>query len=154
RGENTYIVTVRGRGYRFAAPVIESAAATQPAEAKRIQTFNLVPIVTVLLIPFAAAAVLLLGEREPTPTPEAATPTLAVLPFRPLTATDRNESLELGMAEALIAGLNTAELTVSPLSAVRRFTDVEQDAVSAGRALGVHSVLEGHIQRDGDRLRI
>jgi tetratricopeptide (TPR) repeat protein len=37
---------------------------------------------------------------------------------------------------------------------VRRFGSVEQDAVLAGRELGVTTVLEGHIQRDGDRLRV
>jgi serine/threonine-protein kinase len=82
------------------------------------------------------------------------TQTLAVLPFRPLTATDRNESLELGMAETLIARLNNSRLAVSPLSAVRRYADPGEDAVAVGRALRVDAVLEGHLQRDGDRLRV
>ena len=34
--------------------------------------------------------------------------TLAVLPFKPLTESDRNESLELGMTETLISGLNAS----------------------------------------------
>src|SRR5690606_25808454 len=74
--------------------------------------------------------------------------------FRPLTSTDTNESLALGMAETLIAGLNGQHLAVSPLSAVRRFSSVDQDAVDAGRLLTVDAVLEGHMQRDGDRLRV
>src|SRR5690606_26673314 len=71
-----------------------------------------------------------------------------------LTSTDANDSLALGMAETLIAGLNTAHLSVRPLSAVRQFSSLDQDAVAAGRVLAVDAVLEGHMQRDGDRLRV
>src|SRR5690606_342636 len=69
-------------------------------------------------------------------------------------ATDANESLALGRAETRIAGLNGEHLAVSPLSAVRRFSSVEQDAVAAGRMLAVDAVLEGYMQRDSDRLRV
>lgn len=103
-----------------------------------------------------AIAVLFTLQRgsEQAPTTSLSTHTLAVLPFRPLTDTDRNESLELGMAETLITRLNSPGLVVSPLSAVRRYADPGQDAVLAGRALGVDAVLEGHLQRNGDRLRV
>ena len=80
--------------------------------------------------------------------------TLAVLPFKPMTASDSNPSLELGMAETLIVGLNDAQLTVRPLSSVRRFAGPEQDALAAGRELAVDVVLESYIQRDGDALRV
>lgn len=79
---------------------------------------------------------------------------LAVLPFKPLTLDDRNESLELGMTETLIAGLNAGGLSVSPLSSVRKYAGIEQDGLAAGRALEVQSVLEGHIQRAGNQLRV
>jgi serine/threonine-protein kinase len=77
-----------------------------------------------------------------------------VLPFKPLTPDDRNESLELGMTETLIASLNSRRLSVSPLSSVRRFAGIEQDGLAAARALGVQKVLEGHIQRVGNQLRV
>ena len=41
-----------------------------------------------------------------------------------------------------------------PLSAIRRYNSVEQDALTAGRELGVESVLDGTIQTWGDRIRI
>ena len=41
-----------------------------------------------------------------------------------------------------------------PLSAVRGYTDLTQDAVTAGKALRVESVLDGHIQRLQDRIRV
>src|SRR6185503_11644882 len=43
---------------------------------------------------------------------------------------------------------------VRSTSAVRRYTDNEQDPVEAGRELKVEAVLEGNIQRSGDRIRL
>ncbi len=80
---------------------------------------------------------------------------IAVLPFKPLAANDRDESLELGMSDTLISRLaRLQQITVRPISAVRRYTGLEQDAASAGRELQVESVLEGNIQRAGERIRI
>lgn len=80
---------------------------------------------------------------------------IAVLPFKPLVADIRDESLELGMTDTLITTLsNTRQIIVRPISAVRRYTDLEQDAATAGRELKVESVLEGTIQRAGERVRV
>lgn len=80
---------------------------------------------------------------------------IAVLPFKPLVAENRDEALEMGMADTLIARLdNNREFIVRPLSSVRKFNDLEQDALQAGRQLGVESVLEGNIQRWGDKIRV
>ena len=50
--------------------------------------------------------------------------TLAVLPFQPLVLQDRDSSLEMGMADTLIARLSSSrEIIVRPISAVRRFAD-------------------------------
>ena len=176
RGDPKYIVTVRRRGYRFVATVEKLAASNMP-DAERGTTVgeraveanglpelrrSSAPRVTLWGITGALALGVLAifailaqwPDKEPPDAVIPPTQTLAVLPFRPLTATDRNESLELGMAETLIARLNNPGLVVSPLSAVRRYGDPDQDAVAAGRALGVDAVLEGHLQRDGDRLRV
>ena len=80
---------------------------------------------------------------------------IAVLPFKPLVASDRDEALELGMSDTLISGLSRLrQITVRPISSVRRYTDLEQDALAAGRDLGVETVLDGNIQRTGERIRI
>jgi DNA-binding winged helix-turn-helix (wHTH) protein/tetratricopeptide (TPR) repeat protein len=80
--------------------------------------------------------------------------TIAVLPFRPLVAENRDPSLEMGMADTLIARLSSGEVVVRPISSVRRYGDLDQDALAAGRELGVDSVLEGNIQRWGDQIRV
>jgi TolB-like protein/Flp pilus assembly protein TadD len=78
-----------------------------------------------------------------------------VLPFKPLLAATRDEALELGMTDTLIARLSGIEdVTVRPLSSVRRYGELEQDALAAGRELQVASVLDGSIQREGNRLRV
>lgn len=81
--------------------------------------------------------------------------TVAILPFKPLVAENRDEALEMGMADTLIARLgDNREIVVRPLSSVRKFDNLEQDAVAAGRALDVEAVLDGSIQRWGDDIRI
>jgi DNA-binding winged helix-turn-helix (wHTH) protein/TolB-like protein/cytochrome c-type biogenesis protein CcmH/NrfG len=166
------IVTVAGRGYQFVAdvraigaapenPVLQQPAIASPAAIATAETVStsLPPmpkrrliLITGAVLAFAIVIVATLVALRPARAP--ASVTLAVLPFKPLTPDDRNESLELGMAETLIAGLNSGKLSVSPLSSVRRYAGSEQDGLAAGRALGVQSVLEGHIQRVGGQLRV
>lgn len=65
---------------------------------------------------------------------------IAVLPFKPLILANRDESLELGMADTLIARLSRIhDLTVNPLSAVRKYGGQDQNPFSAGRELGVEA---------------
>ena len=80
---------------------------------------------------------------------------IAVLPFKPLGTEGRDEALELGMADTLIARLsNIREIDVRPISAVHKYTRLDQDAVSAGREQQVHAVLDGHIQKAGETIRV
>ena len=95
------------------------------------------------------------GQRS-TITPAAAGERrIAVLPFKPLVAENRDQVLELGMADTLIAKLgNSRQIIVSSLNAVRKFSGLEQDSSAAGRELQVSSVLEGNVQKVGDRIRV
>ena len=81
--------------------------------------------------------------------------TIAVLPFKSLAADARDESLEMGMAETLITRLGGIKyLTVRPITSVRKFAGLENDPVQAGKEMGVDSVLDGSIQKSGDRIRV
>jgi len=78
-----------------------------------------------------------------------------VLPFKPLVAETRDEALELGMADTLINNLSSIkQVTVRPLSAVRQYKSLEQDAAAAGREQNVDAVLDGSIQKAGDKIRL
>jgi eukaryotic-like serine/threonine-protein kinase len=80
---------------------------------------------------------------------------IAVLPFKPLNADSRDEALEMGMAETLITRLsNLKQVVVRPMSAVRKYTDLQQDSIKAGQELQTEVVLEGNIQKAGERVRM
>lgn len=80
---------------------------------------------------------------------------IAVLPFKPLIAESRDEALEMGIADTLITRLsNIREISLRPISAVRRYVALEQDALAAGREQKVDAVLEGQIQKSGERIRV
>ena len=117
KGDNRYIVTVAGHGYRFAA-VVKTSASPEETSAREARS-------------------------------------IAVLPFKPLVERQRDEALELGMADALIIRLSSSrDMIVRPITSVRRFVSLDQDAQSAGRELGVEVVVEGNIQRADDRIRV
>jgi DNA-binding winged helix-turn-helix (wHTH) protein/TolB-like protein/Tfp pilus assembly protein PilF len=115
---------------------------------------------TVLLPSIVAVSLVGLGllayysrTRRVTPAPQPTS--IAVLPFKPLAAEARDESLELGMADALITTLgNIDQITVRPISAVRKYTSLDQDALTAGREQRVDAVLEGSIQKLPDHIRV
>jgi tetratricopeptide (TPR) repeat protein len=59
------------------------------------------------------------------------------------------------MADTLITRLsNIRQVDVRPISAVRKYTGLEQDAIAAGRDQQVDAVLDGVIQRAGDQVRV
>ena len=100
-----------------------------------------------------ASALLLLGRSKPVPAPPVTT--LAVLPFKPLTLDGRDEVLEVGMADSLIARMSTTPgLVVTSIGSARRFGGAEQNPQRAAHELEVQWILDGTIQRWGDRVRV
>jgi DNA-binding winged helix-turn-helix (wHTH) protein/TolB-like protein/Flp pilus assembly protein TadD len=180
-GDHRWIVTLPGRGYRFVAdvrllapgnesspsdavlhgPVPEqnpraAVASSLPKQATtgfsgRLAAFVLTGALAGLL---TAGAVYFLHSRNNAsihPTVES----IAVLPFKPLVPESRDEALELGMADTLITKLsNGTKIIVRPISSVRGYGGVGQDPLAAGRELFVDAVLDGTIQRWGDRIRV
>ena len=80
---------------------------------------------------------------------------IAILPFKPLAADNRDEFLEIGIADALISRLSERrEFEVRPLNAGRALVNAGEETATIGRLLGVHAVLEGGIQRSGENIRV
>ena len=78
---------------------------------------------------------------------------IAILPFKPLVAGITDPVLEMGMADTLITKLSgSTGMVVASLHSARMVAD--EDPLVAGRKLGVSCVLEGVVQRAGDRLRV
>jgi DNA-binding winged helix-turn-helix (wHTH) protein/TolB-like protein/Tfp pilus assembly protein PilF len=165
RGENRYILTIPRKGYRFVAKVrqLDELGAPTVSDTPTAPLLTHAPVrwrriawigASVLLVAIAAVSLALVSTRAPRAVP-AGSHTLAILPFKPLVPAQRNESLELGMTESLIANLGQqGARAVAPLSSVRRYAALDQDALVAGRELGAETVLEGTLQRLGDRLRV
>ncbi len=80
---------------------------------------------------------------------------IAVLPFKFIGEQEDARALEVGMADALIIKLSKAkQIVVRPTSSVFKYAGKYPDPATAGRELKVDVVLDGSIQKDGDRLRV
>ncbi len=84
---------------------------------------------------------------------------IAVLPLKTLrlggTDDTGDEYLGLGLADAVINRLsNIRRITVRPTSSVLKYMQEANDPFTAGEELGVGFVLDGRIQRIGDRIRV
>ncbi len=81
---------------------------------------------------------------------------MAVLPFKVIGSdSGGSEYLGLGMTDTLITKLGTIrQVRVRPTSAVRRYNDPGQDPIAIGRDQRVDAVLDGSVQRVGERVRV
>lgn len=165
-----FIQTVPRRGFRFVAPVTAMAVTADPgmpapmpsttasaasaesrwdaADARRRAA---IAVAVGVAAAGGAGAWLWRGMRSTAPSTAA---TLAVLPFKPLGTEGRDELLELGMADSLIARLSSVPgLAVRSTGSVLRYAGIQQDSVRAARELGVSWIVDGTLQRRGDRFR-
>jgi TolB-like protein/DNA-binding winged helix-turn-helix (wHTH) protein/Tfp pilus assembly protein PilF len=151
-----YIETIPKRGYRFIGGVEPADERSRPSALRTRPGIRALPaIIAVVLIGLASFAGWLLFRSRTSETSSASIQSIAVLPFKPLNAESRDESLEMGMAETLIARLsNLKQVVVRPMSAVRKYTDLQQDPMKAGQEIQAQAVLDGSIQRAGDRIRV
>ncbi|NRF67761.1 winged helix-turn-helix domain-containing protein [Aquincola sp. S2] len=179
-----FIQTVARRGFRFIAPVqvfddaeapslrslppttasptpsAETTTPTQPPGAHDTDRRRWLRRAAAGGVVAGVGAVGALGwvwQRRPVPEagPAAARATLAVLPFKPLTADSRDELLEIGMADSLITRLSIVPgLVVRSVGSVRRYAGAEQDPVRAAQELDVDWIVDGSLQRRADQLRV
>jgi eukaryotic-like serine/threonine-protein kinase len=84
---------------------------------------------------------------------------VAVLPLKLINLSAEEETgdsfLGVGLADALITRLsNVRRFVVRPTSSVLRFGDHHTDSFEAGKQLDVEYILDGHIQKMGNRIRV
>ena len=80
---------------------------------------------------------------------------IAVLPLKPIGAANRDEIYELGIADSLIYKLGGMKgFVVRPLSAMRKYADINQDPIVAGREQQVDYVLASNYQLAGGKIRV
>ncbi|MGB8063384.1 MAG: protein kinase [Candidatus Sulfotelmatobacter sp.] len=82
------------------------------------------------------------------------TETIAVLPFRDITAAT-SDSWGIGITDAIISRLTSLQnLAVRPTTSVLKYANTTPDPVEAAKTLGVESVLEGTYQRSSNVIRV
>jgi serine/threonine-protein kinase len=134
----------------FAQPLdLAVSSGSTPAPRSRSHRQTLLLTLAVAMV----AGAVLLWRAGASSRVEAAS--VAVLPFVDLSPERSHAYLGDGMAETLINALANVEgLNVAARTSAFSFRDAPEDVRRIGRALGVATVLEGSVQRAGDRLRV
>ena len=139
------------------AGTIAAAGNVGPTSAESASGARRTMAITVAVAGIVAIAALAFW-RFATPRVEsasAAMSSIAVLPFTDLSPDRKNAYLGDGVAETLINALaQVPGLTVTARTSAFSFRGRESDVKEIGRQLHVEAVLEGSVQRAGDRLRI
>lgn len=172
-GEDRYIVTIPGRGYRFAAEVrvlpeagdlgVHDQVSSEIVSEGGAVAAPLISIRRRLMIKgvlaFLALALVVLGVefyRRQSSTTQASGPrSLAILPFQSLRRDASNDFLGFSLADAVITKLEyVSSVTVRPSSSIERYRNQVIDSRTVANELHVEALLIGNFLRDGDDLRI
>lgn len=162
-----FIETLRRRGYRFSADVSPVSGNFEPASVdgevskpvvdRQFSNGSLVVAGVLLLFLFitVVASVMYKPWRSgmDTALPRRFPTSIVVLPFR--SGRTGDEPIGLNITNALITRLGSRRyIDVRPTSAVLKYAAPDQDPVEVGQMQGVDAVLDGTLQRDGDRIRL
>jgi DNA-binding winged helix-turn-helix (wHTH) protein/TolB-like protein/Tfp pilus assembly protein PilF len=175
--EDNYIETIPKRGYRFVASVqerneisngngyeFEQVDTEEPDNTIHVSSVPAISQPTsftkkyaiALSVVVVAASLIAFAYWYRQRTRNGFAPrSVAVLPFKTIGTNSENDLIGLGMADAMIIKLSRLDqMTVLPTSSIYRFTNRDRDPVAIGKELGVESVLDGTVQRDGDWVRV
>ncbi len=172
-----YVETLPRRGYRFIAPVYSPAPAP-PAEsaepalrtdvsaepsatsARASGPKRRIGIALVAAAILIGAALLAVGRRRsppdrPASSVAAGVQALAVLPFETLSRDPDQDYFADGITEELISRLSQIRsLRVVSRTSVMQYRGARQPLPEIARQLSVDAVVEGTVQREGDRVAI
>lgn len=158
------IQTIPKRGYRLMVPVepVHSTQITATAEpsqdwprvASKWRKLGYCGCGLAALLLMTAGA-LHLGKRQPWKTTDPVIHSIAVLPLQNLSGDPAQEYFCEGMTDALITDLaQVGSLRVISRTSSERYRQYSKSVTEIGRELGVDGVVEGTIQKSGERVRI
>lgn len=183
-GGKDYIQTVPRRGYRFSGEIIKDDKLKNPAEKQHVSEVfveeNSVETDKIGLKPqqaesgtrtFSKAAVLIAVIIFSTVlaggyaawnyrTAESAEKiakikSIAILPLKSFDESVENDNLGLRITDALITRIGSLnQISVRPTTSVTKFENTESSPLEIGKNLAVDAVIEGRIQREGDKIRV
>jgi TolB-like protein/DNA-binding winged helix-turn-helix (wHTH) protein len=163
-----FIETLHRRGYRFIAPVdgngtsaasasVESAlikkagAEPRPTRGPRVGIALGLGVAVLLLTLLGFAFEYLLSTKNATPQIRS----LAVLPLQNLSADREQEYFSDGLTDALITDLaQIRSLEVISRTSSMQYKGTKKSMAEVARELKVDGVVEGTVQRSGDRVKI
>lgn len=112
-------------------------------------------VVLVVLLPAVLWAAWRVEARKPLPPVEPGSRSVAVLPFVVPGGDPETGSLGFGLADQILAHLSRiGDLQVAARTSSFAYGSTTLDVREIGRRLGVRAVLEGSVQKVGDRLRV
>jgi TolB-like protein/DNA-binding winged helix-turn-helix (wHTH) protein/Tfp pilus assembly protein PilF len=160
-----FIETLPRRGYRFIAPVsgIDGGAANPDKDKggdgheslRRFRWIVAVVSFTVLTVTLFSFNVFRVRSRLLSARPEARIRSVAVLPLTNLSADPAQEYFSDGMTDALITDLaQMGSVKVISRTSVMRYKKTDKPLPEIARELNVDGIVEGTVQRSGDRVRI
>lgn len=162
-GRPRFIKTVPKRGYRLIAPVTlpETPAPARPTRAEPEADDHEPPasgrrrylLPGALLITAVVALAVVSWPRQSEP-PAARVPSLAVLPFDAL-GSARDDPYVDGVHHDLLTMLSRiGDLRIISSTSVRQYRDTTKTIGQIAEELGAAYILEGAVQREGDRIRV
>lgn len=176
KGENRFLITVPGKGYKFVAGLNDETNGEIIIENHKIERITIdeetetpnanqdqllaekpserrmifVPVVLILLIAGAFFAFRYFKTDS-----AARINSLAVLPFVNQTNDENNEYLSDGLAESVTYRLSQSpELKVLSRNSVFRYKGKDTDAKTVGAELNVQAILTGRVFQHGDTLNV
>lgn len=159
--EPRYIETVRGVGYRFIVPVeiepVEKTGSNAGAQAPHSFWFRIgIPAVLLAAIFIVGVATWnLVLHPFASKVSSASLPSIAVLPFENLSADSGNAYFVSGIQNEILTRLAaTDSLKVISHTLTAQYASHPGDLRAIARQLGVSAVLEGSVQKVGNKVRI
>lgn len=158
RQESQYIATIPGVGYRFVADVQEIETETRavdvsPTPVPRVSKPRTFRYALLVLIPIALAAVVVyaLLTREKPPSVSS----IMVLPLANISGDPSQEYFADGVTDALIGDLAKIRgLHVISRTSSMHYKGTKKSLPEIAREINVDAIVEGTVQRSGDRVVI
>ena len=119
---------------------------------RRSSKYYAVAILVFLVMGVAGGYYLL---NRPSPIATIGPARIAVLPLKPVAAENRDAIIEFAVAESLIIKLSMSpNLSVRPLSDVRKYVELDRDPIEAGKELNTDYVLSSNYQVIDGKIRV
>jgi TolB-like protein len=145
-----FIQTVSRKGYRFVPDAVSTEGNGMAASAEILIAARPVPANEVSTRGYG-----LVAEVETLPQRHEVKESLAVLPLENLSRDPEQEYLANGLTDALTTTLaKISGLSVTSRTTAMQYKGIRKPLPEIARELGVRKVIEGTIQRFGDRVRI